>query len=202
MGVQFPPLNLDEQTQRYEQLAKLTYYPYSYSSFLDGSATNYPNSDVSNITINYNTIAFQADNNMAISAIQILANGRLFFPLNSGKPTTTFIMSISYSPVFKFEGTPEPTGAFPIPTTPSDSGNEILRINQLYNEPLTNNGANQFSFFNVNQYQRFEPYNYLLKYNQFLYINIGFDSSSLAAGTAPVINFSVIFHMLTTGLKI
>jgi hypothetical protein len=203
MPVQFPTLSIDQQTARYNSIAQQTYYPYSYSGLLNGTSTIYPHSDTSGgITIDYNTIAFLADNNMAISAIQILASGRLFFPANGAKPTTQFVMNISYSPVFTLVLNGQPAAAYPIPTIPGDTGNEILRINQVFNQAVTPDTNDQFSFFNIDKFIDFQPYNYILKYNQFLYINVGFDSNSLAANTAPYVYFTVIFHMLPTGLKV
>lgn len=203
MSVQFPQLSAPEQANRVAEMGKNTLVPYSFSSFLDGTSTNYPSAGTGGGTggYHYNTIRWKADQNMAISAIQLFAYGRVFFPANAAKPTTEFFVDISYKDVFQLEANAEPTGAYADPTPPGDIGNVIMRSQTLYNEPLPNNAANQFFFFNINLFERFEPYNYLLKFNQYLFINIGWDDSSLTANTPPFVTFGVIFHMLTTGLK-
>lgn len=200
MSVQFPVLSDQQQKERYSEIASKTLYPYSYSGFLSG-ATDFPTADPSvTNTFKYNTIAFQADNNMGISAIQVVYSARIGFDAISGggASSSTFAMAISYSPVFNLITTPDPAGAFPVPTVPGDIGNQILRLTQIVVNPLTT--AN-FQFANNNVYERFEPYNYILKYNQFLYIQLGFDTSTLGASLASFIYFTVILHTLPTGLK-
>lgn len=201
MPVQVATLSTAEQVERVDKIAKWTLFPYSYYSQLDAGVANFPyTGSAVGLNYNYNTIAFKADQNMAISNIQLFANGRVFFPANSGKPTTNFFMAVSYSPTLVLGNTPNPSAAYPIPTPPSDTGNVIMMIATLYAQP-GDSANSQFAFFNENEYERFQPYDYNLKFNQFLYLHIGFDNPSIVANTPPFTNFGVIFHMLTTGAK-
>lgn len=200
MAVQFPQRDIAAQTAAYQDYAANTLYPYSYPFRLLASGatpgTAYPNTSPTG-GWKYNTIAFQADNNMAISNVEISVTSYLL-TVGVSIPDQ-FTICLSYSPVFNATPLVITSGAptVSIPTIPGDNGNEIIRYTWSQVTDVVTNGT---AVFTGTLYERFEPYNYLLKYNQYLYIHIAASSGSLTA-VVDIVG-DVILHTLPTGLKI
>ncbi len=149
--------------------------------------------------IDYFTMAFQADNNLAISALEVQLS------IESDQVATIIssaaLFEVSYSSTMDpsllvFTGTPPV-----VPTTPSDIGNVIYRSYINLFIPAST-AANNSSLYLVDDYRRYEPYNYLLKYNQTIYMHVGLGTAILGNGAGATISGSFIFHTLATGLKI
>lgn len=200
MSVQFPQLTLQEQTDRYQSIAKNTLFPYSFEFNWVPSATTVTHS-VAWFSGSYITLGFIADNNMAISALDVNVN--LIFVNATTKYAGFFGMEISYSSVVNPNVLVPAGGAPAIPTAISDTGNIIYRSMQWANVATGTAGAGNATLtpLNIDDFRRYEPYNYLLKYQQIIYVHMLFDATTLGAGLSTI-NGSVIFHMLTTGLKV
>lgn len=202
MPVQFPTLSIETQSERVKDLSENTLFPYSYSCQFDGSnAAQFPSSDgntLINGTFKYTTIRFLADNTMGIYAIQWQLSGLVVFPA-SGVPGYTpevvIAGDISYSPTFTIS--PNGAGPFATPTVPGDTGNQIYRYVNFISVPQPSNTTGFYTRINDNFYERYTPNNYLLKYNQYLYIHFGVDAIIANA----FYYLTVVLHMRPTGQK-
>lgn len=200
MPTQFPTLSIGEQTSRWTDMAKSNLVPYSYELYLQSSdSASYPTAITYNgLVYRYLTIQWQADNNLAIADLEFNAG------INIATDVTTlnasFIFEVSYASVLDPNILVLASGAPPTnPIAPKDIGNIIYRNVQNIFVPTT--AAGQDTSNNVTSaYRRYEPYNYLVKYNQSIYMHIAVDAFTLAR--TPLINASFIFHTLATGLKV
>lgn len=201
--IQFPTFSTDEQTERSKRYAQDTYYPYSYSIALPNAATTYPSTDAGPAAsigaIHYNTIAFQADNNMAISAIAVNLSVQGTFAFGT-LIQSLYVMRISTNPVFTYFNVPTPAAAIAQPTPPGDKGNDIYTWSAVLQSDKTTAGNVTNSFQNFNYLPRFQPYNIILKFNQILYIHMGVDVNTMNSNLG-LWTVSVIFYMLPTGAK-
>lgn len=181
-------------------MAKVNLFPYTYQFRAVVNTTNFDRTGANSFI--YTTIAFQADNNCAISDIEVnftITPARGFSTAND--PRTLFNIQVSYSDVLNVNSvTPATT-----PVTPSDTGNVIYNTFDGMKANFNTGGfpgpalfGNPFEF---NHFHRFPPYDYLLKYNQFLYIHIGYLNDAFTLNGAGTLNGSVIMHILNTGLK-
>src|SRR5262249_39191128 len=95
MPVQYPSLSLEEQTERYQRIAKDTLFPISYA--LPGLI---PNSSFQSRTLDNGylcTFAYQADNNIAISSLHFTVSiNALDSAIGLGGWNTCCV--VSYSP--------------------------------------------------------------------------------------------------------
>lgn len=204
MSVQFPQLSLQEQTDRYQEMGKLTAFPYTYYIGINLFSAVFPKTTASipyfQAPVSYLSYAFQADNNLSITAIQL----QLQLFISGGTiavSTWPFIVALSYSPTLLATPT-DTTTALPIPTIPNDIGNEIykhvtLLANQNYPTVTT-----QAQPVLIDIYQRFNPNRYLVKYNQYLYLHIGSAGIINSASYSGNITGVLILHTTPTGLKI
>jgi hypothetical protein len=201
MAVQFPQLNDQEQAQRYEIIAKNTLFPYSYPFIILPNAGGFNHVSPISFASHYFTVAMQADNNFAISAIDFQYSGVI-------DNTTTrwvgfFGVEISYSPI---PATPLSVNATPpaIPTPVQDIGNIIYRNITYFIVPTgaPGLGNDQAVLTTVDDFRRYEPYNYLLKYNQLIYMHFFIDDTTLSTSVNTSFQGIVLFHTLVTGLKI
>lgn len=200
MSVQFPQLDFDEQRARFQDLGKNTLFPYSYP-FAFGPTSLVAANTVSWFSGSYMTVGFQADNNLAVSALEVEIN--MLFVNNTAKYTGFFGIEVSYSPVAN-NTILSPSGAPPaLPTPVPDIGNIIYRNMQWANVAVGAGGAGNsvLTILNIDDFRRYEPYNYLLKFNQILYFHFFFDSSTLGAGLSTIVG-TITLHTLATGLKI
>lgn len=194
MPVQYPSLSDAEQKSRYKTLAGDTLYPYSYSFEIGFANTLYTVAQAS-LTMHYFSFGFQADNNLSIAALEVQVSGNVVGGVAAVIGVTLF--EISYAPILSpglFTATAPPV----IPLTPTDSGNVIYRNFATTTIAPTATAAN--TSFSLDDFRRYEPNNYLLKFNQILYIHIGVGDALL--NLTGSMNGSIIFHALTTGLKI
>lgn len=206
MPTQYPTLSQAEQTQRWTDMAKANLFPYTFTFINNLDTADYPKT-APNLSINYFTMAFQSDNNMSLSAIQVNLAGIPTRPFGSTADILlTTLVEISYSPVLESVLAGGPTNVTPVvPTIPSDIGNIIYsNVNYslipFYN--MTPPSPVLFSTpFAINDFRRFEPYNYLLKYNQYLYMHVGITYAGGAINSGGTLQGSIILHTLTTGLK-
>lgn len=194
MPVQFPTLSIQEQADRVNKIAKNTLFPYSFPFYFVPSTNTFKGSVLNSYT--WMPVALQADNNMAISAIDVQYN---FISVNAAASVRQFVVAleISYSP--QVEGSPlNPSSAQPdVPTPIPDTGNIIYR--NIQQQSVAANASP--STFNVDDYRRYEPYNYILKYNQLLYIHFILSTAALGTGSDGFWTGSVIFHTLPSGAK-
>jgi hypothetical protein len=192
MAVQFPQRTIQEQTAAYQAYAANTMFPYSFSFNALINGGHFPKSGGG---FSYFTLGFQADNNLAISVLEFVADMNVV--ITGAGITAGFLFEVSYSPIAETTVIDNIAAAPAVPTTPSDTGNIIYRsIFTFVNTTATTAFVNR-----VDDYRRYEPYNYLLKYNQVIYMHIGINAATVAAG-AGNINGIFIFHTLPTGLKI
>lgn len=194
MSVQYPSLSDATQKARYKELAENTLYPYSYTFDIGFASTLYTINQAT-LGMNYFTFGFQADNNLSIAALEVQVSGNVTGGVAAVIGTTIF--EISYAPVLSpqiFTATAPPA----IPVAPTDNGNVIYRNFATTTIAPTATAAN--TSFSLDDFRRYEPNNYLLKFNQILYIHIGVGTALL--NLTGNMNGSVIFHALTTGLKI
>lgn len=196
MAVQFPQRDIKEQRRVYQLFAESTMYPYSFNFNAGYVAANYPSISPSNAALIYFTMGFKADNNLAISGVDVA--GFVAPPVGALGNVAWSIIEISYSPVFDSARLNVDAGVPAVPTTPTDTGNIIFR--SLVTAPYAQAGA-LLSPYNFNFSRFYRPYNYLLKYNQILYMHIAVDAASAAVGNGQTVA-SIIFHALPTGLKI
>ena len=194
MAVQFPQRTIEEQTAAYQSYAANTLFPYSYPFVITPSAGAFSKS-YTPISGNYMTVGFQADNNLAISAMDVQYSFQLF--KNVTNYTANLIIEVSYSPqpnmsLLTVTATPPA-----IPTPVVDFGNIIYRNNQQ----IFVTSATIATYLTLDDFRRYEPYNYLLKYNQILYIHFIVDATTAGLNVSTLYG-SIIFHTLPTGLKI
>jgi hypothetical protein len=194
MPVQFPSLSGDTQTKRYQKLAEETLFPYSYEFNVGYGAGLYTKAQAA-LSAHYFSFGFLADNNLAIAILEAQITGSIaggMAAINAG-----VTIEVSYSSVMSatiFAGTTPPA----IPFTPTDLGNIIYR-NQVSVNVLPS-ATQAATIFYLNDFRRYEPNNYLLKFNQILYIHLAVTDNILGLGSG--MNGGVIFHALPTGLKI
>lgn len=200
MPVQFASLSELTQKERYKKIAEETLYPYSYPFFASttGGTTGFNRSQAA-LGLSYFTMGFQADNNLAIAAIDF--NASMQVAPGAAAINSTFLFEISYlnllDPGLISIAATAPT----VPTVPGDSGNIIYRNISFLGVPTAAASANLAApFALIDDYRRYEPNNYLLKFGQTIYIHVAADNTSLAQ--IANINGSVTFHTLPTGLKI
>lgn len=194
MPVQFPTLSTPEQTDRVTKIAKNTLFPYSYPFYFVPSANTFKGSVLNSYA--WMPIGFQADNNLAISNLEVQYN---FISVNAAASVRQFVvmLEVSYSP--QVEGSPlNPSSAQPdVPTPIPDTGNIIYR--NFQQQSVAANASP--TTFNVNDFRRYEPYNYVLKFNQILYVHFVLSSAALGTGSDAFWTGSIIFHTLPTGQK-
>lgn len=173
-------------------IARETLFPYTFSySF---PLTTPPFSSTSG-AFSYFTIAFQADNNLGLSALEISAN-TAYLASAGGATSAVQVIEASYASVLSADVT---TGPPAVPTIPNDSGNVIYRNEQVFQINTIASGLGT-KFVSVNDFNRYEPYDYVIKFRQFLYIHVGVDTTLLPAITSLFV-ISVNLHTLPTGLK-
>lgn len=194
MPVQFPTLSTQEQVDRVHKIAKSTLFPYSFPFRANYNSGNFPNSSVPANTYSYFTMGFQSPNNLAVSILEV--DFTAVIVTDAVKTSAPHILQVSYSPVLFFPNTFAGTPPV-VPTPVPDIGNII------YNRTITIDSSDisgeAFSTFNFGDFHRFEPYNYLVKFNQILYIHVGVDPNILNQGGAFLGSF--ILHTLETGVK-
>lgn len=198
MPVQFPSLSIDEQTQRYKNISALTLFPYTYAFTATMGATNFPSVDVTT-NFRYFTMGFRAPENLAIAGVQFQASAAM----NAETPSriASYAFEVSYLNLLS-PGIIINTGTPPvIPTIPADTGNIIYRVVDQITIPAIAAAAfsqplNIFTDFNF-----YEPYNYLVKFNQIVYMHVAVDTTSATTGTGTMYG-QFILHTLGTGLKI
>lgn len=183
-------------------MAKQNLYPYTYEYSAVVNTTNFSRTGANSFI--YTTIAFQADNNCAISDLEVnftITPLRGFSSANDHR--TIFNIQVSYASVLNMDSVAYSSSLAPL--APSDTGNVIYDTFDAMRADFNTGGfpgpalaGNPFQF---NHFHRFEPYDYLLKYNQFVYIHIGYLNDSAALNGAGQLNGSVILHVLNTGLK-
>ncbi len=192
MSVQFPQLSLSEQITRYQESGKNTLFPYAFPFLFDSGTSTFDKTSA--LGIPYTSIAFQSDNHMAISAITFQA------AIYTVSATTTkspfFYFAISYSPIFN-----DGIQTFPVasPTPPTDIGNIIYQYQTPYEVTVSATNVNS-PVLTIDDYHRFAPYNYLLKFNQIIYLHIA-STFTNPGNPAGAILGSFILHTLATGLK-
>lgn len=199
MPVQYPSLSQGDQEQRYKEIAGNTLFPYSYPFYLDNTSGNFPTAfaPTNGPAMHYCTFAFQADNNLAISDLEVQAS--FVFGRTSTVKTTQVLVEVSYLNILD-PNIIIPFGTAPaIPTRPGDTGNIIYR-NFLQAIIPDDSGAGFPSVLTIDDFRRYEPYNYLLKFNQIIYMFVAVVDGSVTQ--LQSISGSFIFHTLTTGLKI
>ena len=90
------------------------------------------------------------------------------------------------------------------PVAPSDIGNIIFDSSVNF-KSAAHSGAIAGTLYadpvTLNAFNRYEPYNYLLKFNQILYIHVGMTFNGGSLETDGTWFSSVILHCLDTGLK-
>ncbi len=193
MAVQFPQRTIADQTAAYLSYAANTLYPYTFISGNLVLGTAFTKTQPASLgSYPYVTFAFQADNNLAIQAIHISVVSTIT-SASLGATTLFNFIEISYSPI--------PYGVLgsgaavvnAVPTIPTDSGNVIF------------NGIWVFTPTQLNPildyYQRYEPNNYIMKYNQFLYIHIGTQAAQSGSAVGSIFANTTL-HTLPTGLKV
>jgi hypothetical protein len=200
LSVQFPTLSQAEQQARYSDLAKKTLFPYSYPFAINPSTANFTGPGPSSPLYDSMSIGLQADNNFSISCLSVQVC--MEFENATSAYLGNFGIEVSYSPV-PVTVPLAPTGVPAIPTTPIDVGNVIYHNFQAVHVVAGAGGAGNDvqTMANINDFWRFEPYNYLLKFNQILYIHFLVDNHTVAVGSS-LLQGSVILHTLATGLKI
>lgn len=203
MPTQYPTLNGGEQTARWENMAKQNLFPYSYLfTAAWTNATDFGNTFPKSVsignsqTLSYFTMEFKSDNNMAISILEYSAALRFFNAAGAG--FSVFMTEVSYNVnmapnVISNVSTPPS-----VPTTPSDIGNVIYRHIESQAIPTTSAGSDTNQ--SVKDFHRYEPYNYLMKFRQSIYMHVGF-LSTLGANNAGQMWGAFTFHNLCTGLQ-
>lgn len=197
MSVQFPTLSQPTQTARYTEISNRTLYPYSYPFYINNLAASLFTKTDPVLGLGYFSIGFQADNNLAITAFEFQAsintNTSLVSPNNA-----LFYFEASYSPI-PDANLLNPATPPAIPTTPADSGNIIYRNFLQFLIPKTASPG-LATPVSIDDFRRYEPYNYLVKFNQIIYFHFAADMTTLTIGGN--IGGIIIFHTLPTGLKI
>lgn len=191
MPVQFPTLTTQEAVEREHRIATQTLYPYTYSYFLTINPTNFPQSG--GLALKYFTAGLQAEDNMAIADVSVQASS-IFFPSAGGLPKATQTIEISYSPILN-----EHVSAAVV-ATPTDSGNIVYRNESQFILNTNASGAGGYTV-DIDDYHRFAPYDYVLKFNQIVYIHVGISPNVVQFDPAGKIALNVIFHMLRSGQK-
>lgn len=199
MPVQYPTLSTPEITERVSILSKNTLFPYSYEIIGAMGAANFTG-NYTPLSGNYLTIQFVADDLMSISALDV--NFTVAFVNNTTKYYGYWAMELSYSPVPLFNVL-SISGAPPtLPTPISDRGNIIYRSwNSLQvTAGAAGAGNSVTTTLSIDDFRRYEPYNYLLKFNQSIYIHLITDANTTGLGLGQFYG-TFLFHMLTTGQK-
>lgn len=199
MPTQYPTLSIAEATTRWNLMAKQNLFPYTYVFDGDFLVASFPRS-VSGIS--YLTIPWQADNNLAISDLELSFAGAPERPVGTTADTYgTIYAQISYDSTLNFNTvTPALT-----PVAPTDSGNIIYSsVTDFKVDAYAGADVLFGNVVTIDVFHRFEPYNYLVKYNQIVYIHLGmlFNGAAAVLGPDGVWWASVIFHCLNTGLKV
>ena len=196
MPTQYPTLSTQEQIDRWSFMAKKNLYPYTY--IMDGSflASEFPRT---NGSVSYLTIPWQADNNLAISNLEISFAGVPIRPVGQTSDSFgTVYFQVSYDSTLNVNTvTPALT-----PVVPTDSGNIIYNsVTDFKVDAYAGADVLYGNVVSVDAFHRFEPYNYLVKYNQIVYIHLGMAFNGAAQPNGAWWS-SVIFHCLNTGLKV
>lgn len=200
MSVQFPTLSQADQQQRYTDMAKMTLYPYSYVFRAVSNTATFNKTSIAALNTNYFTIEFKADNNLAVSIFEFNAS-LLYEPQSGSGIESQVLFEVSYlntldPTILNLNGAPPAT-----PTIPTDNGNIIYRNIQKVEIPQAGTGIIPV-LFNFGAFHRYTPYNYLLKYNQSLFMHVGLGAGLTDHDGAGVLDGSFIFHTLPTGLQI
>lgn len=191
MPVQFPTFSTQEQTDRSTNYAKNTLFPYTFAYRAVVSST-FTRSALGGAW-SYFTLGFKADNNLAVSNLEVGFSLALLPGLVD--INTLILVEVSYAPVLD-EGLLNLNGVPALPTSPSDTGNIIFRRME---EGYLLHTATSTQFLSGYNFNRLEPYNYLLKFNQILYMHVAVNVEVVA--TNSVANGVFIFHTLPTGAK-
>lgn len=164
----------------------------------------YPNTDttppaaIGNIV--YNTIAFQADNEMAISSMAFNIAVEAVFDGGLSLSQSFYCLRLTTTPTLQFFNVPTPTAAIPQPTTPGNIGNDIYSWSAAITQPSNAALITTASFQNYNYQYRYEPYDLIFKFNQIFYLHLGVDTATAASNLGEWFT-TVTFYTLPTGAK-